>query len=146
MGGRDRRRKGELGAAAVEMAIVLPLLVILLFGTVEFGLVFYNQQMLTNASREGARAGIVAGVPHVTVGEIQSVVNNYCATHLVSFSDTPATLVTTVTPDPSVTPPLFGDDLTVHVQYPYTFLLLPNFVSGLTGTLNLSAETVMRYE
>jgi hypothetical protein len=49
---------GQKGAAAVEFAVVLPLLVLLLFGSIEFGLLLYNQEVITNASREGARAGI----------------------------------------------------------------------------------------
>ena len=49
---------GQKGVAAVEFAIVLPFLVLLVFGTIEFGLMFYNKQVITNASREGARAGI----------------------------------------------------------------------------------------
>ena len=47
------------GAAAVEFAIVVPLLLLLLFGIIEFSLLLYNKAMLTNASREGARFGIV---------------------------------------------------------------------------------------
>ena len=48
----------ERGAAVVEFAIVLPFLMLLLIGIIELGLLFYNQQVLTNASREGARSGI----------------------------------------------------------------------------------------
>ncbi|MCK5219206.1 pilus assembly protein, partial [bacterium] len=47
--------KNQRGAAAVEFAIVLPLLALILFGTIDFALLFYNKQVLTNASREGAR-------------------------------------------------------------------------------------------
>jgi Flp pilus assembly protein TadG len=49
----------ENGAAAVEFAILLPLLAGLVFGIIEFGLLLYNQQVITNASREGARAAIM---------------------------------------------------------------------------------------
>ena len=44
------------GAAAVEMALVLPFLLATLMGIIEFGRVLYNQQVITNAAREGARA------------------------------------------------------------------------------------------
>jgi Flp pilus assembly protein TadG len=46
--------RDQNGGAAVEFAIILPLLIALLFGIVEFGLLLYNKQIITNASREGA--------------------------------------------------------------------------------------------
>ena len=51
--------KNQKGAAIVEFAIVLPLILMFLFGILEFGLLMYNKAMITNASREGARLGIV---------------------------------------------------------------------------------------
>lgn len=45
----------ERGAAAVEMAIVLPLLLLVIGGLVDFGRAFYLNAVITNASREGAR-------------------------------------------------------------------------------------------
>ena len=53
------RRRRERGAAAVEMAIVLPLLVLLLGGIIDFGWLFFNEVMLANAAREGARGAVV---------------------------------------------------------------------------------------
>ena len=50
---------GEDGAAAVEFAILLPLLVALLFGFIQFGVAFNNKIQATNAAREGARLAIV---------------------------------------------------------------------------------------
>ncbi len=56
-----RARSGdEHGAAAVEFALVLPLLLILVMGTIEWGRFFFLQQLVVNAAREGARAGSVA--------------------------------------------------------------------------------------
>lgn len=51
--------KNGRGQALVELALVLPLLILLLFGTMEFGRIFHSYLALANASREGARAGIV---------------------------------------------------------------------------------------
>ncbi|MEE9495904.1 MAG: TadE/TadG family type IV pilus assembly protein, partial [Desulfobacterales bacterium] len=66
----------QRGTAAIEFAIVLPLLMVLIFGIIEFGLVFYDKAMVTNASREAARAGIVYRDPPLTVAEMQSVVDS----------------------------------------------------------------------
>ncbi len=50
---------GSKGQALVEMAFVLPLLIMLLLGTVEFGRIMTSYIVVTHASREGARAGAV---------------------------------------------------------------------------------------
>ncbi len=46
----------DLGGAAVEMALVLPFLMVILMGIIEFGRVLYSHQVITNAAREAARA------------------------------------------------------------------------------------------
>ena len=53
------RGKGEDGAAAVEFALLLPLLVVLLFGFIQFGTAFNTRIQATNAAREGARMAVV---------------------------------------------------------------------------------------
>lgn len=65
------------GVSAVEFAILLPLLLAIVFGIIEFGLFMYNQQVITNAAREGARAAIVQGTGRLTPTEIQQIVMNY---------------------------------------------------------------------
>lgn len=54
------RRRGEPGAAAVEFALVLPLVAMLLLGTVTVGLAYSNHLAISNAVREGARFGASA--------------------------------------------------------------------------------------
>ncbi|MGD8801344.1 MAG: pilus assembly protein [Desulfobacterales bacterium] len=137
----------QRGTSAVEFAIVLPLLVVFIFGIIEFGLVFYNKAMVTNASREAARAGIVYRDPPVTAAEIQSVVDSYCGGMLVSFGSSPGA-VTTV---PSGECANHGDELVVNVAYRYDFLLIPDFLTaffsgGLPGGIDVSAVTRMRCE
>ncbi len=59
-----RIAKGRMhrwGAAAVEMAVVMPFLLTLLFGIIEYGWVFTIRQCLTNAAREGARTAALPG-------------------------------------------------------------------------------------
>ncbi len=136
----NEHRHSEAGASAVEFALILPVLALLVFGAVEFSLALYDKAMITNASREGARAGIVSQDPRMTPTEIGAVVNKYCKDHLVTFG-------TSNDPVVSVTPGTnFGDDLTVAVTYNYGFLILPNLVTGLVGPINLSATTVMKME
>ncbi|MBM6405978.1 pilus assembly protein [Phycicoccus sp. CSK15P-2] len=58
-------RRDDRGAAAVEFALVLPVLVLLMGGIVDYGRYFFTQVQLTNAAREGARAGTVGSDPVV---------------------------------------------------------------------------------
>jgi len=137
--------KNQSGASAVEFAIVLPILVLLVFGIIEFSVALYDKAMMTNASREGARAGIVFRVSSVTdeeiTEEITNVVNSYLGNNLITFGG-PTTANTTVTRNGSKP----GDELKVTVNYTYTFLLIPNFITSLSGGMNMMAETVMRME
>jgi len=105
----------------------------------------YDKAMITNASREAARTGIVFSYPsRISKTDIDDVVSKYCGENLVTFGNV----------DPE-NPPLkvgitecgeTGDNLTVTVTYSYGFLVLPNFVTALTGPLELSAVTAMRCE
>jgi Flp pilus assembly protein TadG len=130
--------KREEGAAAIEFAILLPLLMMILFGIIEFGLVLYRQEVITNASREGARFGIIIGDPRPTTGDIQTVVNTYL-TNAGLYAGNATVSVTGAQGAP-------GSDLTVSVVYPYDFLVLPSFATSLANTLNLSATTLMKME
>ncbi len=132
------------GAAAVEFALILPLLILVVFGIIEFGLLLYNQQVITNASREGARAGIVVGLDrpgneHETISH--NTAFNYCSNHLVTFSDNPSPL--SISPPPTSGAAISGDDLTVTITYLYDFLILSNI--GI-GPITLDAKTIMKLE
>jgi Flp pilus assembly protein TadG len=52
---RVRNTERDRGAAAVEMALILPLLLLIVFGLIDFGRLFYSQITITSAAREGAR-------------------------------------------------------------------------------------------
>jgi len=139
-----KRLRCQKGVAAVEFAIILPLLMIIIFGIIEFGLLLYDKQVITNASREGARAGVVVGVSRVDDAGILDVMDRYIANNLVTFG---STLSLNITIDPvDRTDMDFGDELTVTVTYDYDFLVLPNFVASLTGMQTLVAKTVMKME
>lgn len=132
------------GASAVEFAIILPLLLMILFGIIEFSIIFYDKAMITNASREGARLGIVfrqdrdAGTEDA---EIESVVNGYLTDKLITFgSSVPAAIE--IDREGFDT----GDSLTVRVSYLYDFLIVPNLVNTIAGPINLTGTTVMKME
>jgi Flp pilus assembly protein TadG len=138
---RTIKTKGREGQAMVEFALVIPVLLLLLLGIIEFGLLLYNQQVITNASREGARYGIVARETRRDLTEITAVVDAYAGSRMVTFgSGSPNT--TMATPDGTD----FGDDLTVTVTFHYDFLVLPNFLAFLVGGQTLEARTTMKYE
>jgi Flp pilus assembly protein TadG len=124
----------EKGVAAVEFALILPLLLLVLFMIIEFSIALYDKAVITNASREGARSGIVnaSAGSRPTAGAIAAVVNSYCGSNLISFG-----------PSACVNP---GDLLTVNVTYTYDFLVLPNFMGSLPTGLTLTGNTVMRCE
>jgi Flp pilus assembly protein TadG len=136
----------QRGAAAVEFAIILPLLVVFVFGIIEFSIMFYDKAVITNASREGARAGIVFDDPRPDAAAIQAIVNNYCNNRLITFG----------TPNLQIPPPTpcvdSGDELVVTVTYTYDFLIVPDilaafFSGGAFGSdSTLGAVTKMRCE
>lgn len=142
----------QKGAAAVEFALVLPLLLVILFGIIEFSILMYNKHMITNASREGARQGIVFRADSTTGdydplsdGEITNVVNNYLQNNLISFAADSSTV--TVSPATRAS----GQLLTVNVDYRYSFLALPGLRSLIASgspawSIDLRATTVMRME
>ncbi|GAB6267895.1 MAG: pilus assembly protein [Smithella sp.] len=153
------KKPDERGVSAVEFALLLPVLVLILFCILEGGLMLYNQQVITNASREGARAGILMANPRPTQTNVISVVEDYTRDRLVSFeAGANTTTITTcfnsngisygdhcpanipvTCPDVPADCPL----LRVDVTYPYHFLVLDNLGFNLDP---LRAQTTMRCE
>ena len=160
--------KDQNGATVVEFALVLPLLVVFIFGIIEFSLLLYNKAMITNASREGARAGIVFAPNRPIEADIRAVVDHYAATHLINFD--PSQVLVFDNPPPQHTPAggtspaddinvdaaiaagiiSSGDSLRVNVQYDYHFLIFPNVMELIKGSYThsilLKAVTIMKYE
>ncbi len=141
-----KRLKLQTGSNIVEFALIMPLLLVLVFGIIDFGLALFDKAVITNASREGARAGMVFKVPRMTNAEIEAVVQVYTSTHLVTFGT--ANLQTTITRvdvDGLAGDSSSGDTLSVRVDYPYNYLVMNKLIPAL-GSLNLSSTSVMRYE
>ena len=135
---QDRRRDGM---AMVEMVMVLPVLLLLLFGIVEFGVVFGQWQTLTNAAREGAREAIVFRSGCVTAdveADVLARVTNYAGAAGI-----------TVTGGNIVIAGTCGDNTTnsqVTVTHTYTFTVVPGFVASMAPTLDLVGTSTMRNE
>lgn len=127
---------GQTGSATVEFGLLLPLLVLILMGILEFGLALYDKTVLTNASREGARAGVVLRVPAVTQAEIRNRVLSYTNNAMMGLG-TPS-LVTVEFPAPAD-----PAQLAVRVNYTFHGVGLGTLLSALNTPLVLSATTVM---
>ena len=126
----------QRGAAAVEFAVVAPIFVLLLFGMIEYGRMVMVQQMLTNATREGARRAVLDGT---TTTSVKTTVKDYLTSGNITVNDSEIT----VTPDPATAS--FGDPVTVSLTVPFSrvsWLPSPMFL----GNANMSATSVMRRE
>jgi len=128
--------RSESGASAVEFALLLPVLMMILFGIIEFGLALYQQAILTNASREGARLGIVQSIPAITTGQIDAAIDTY----LTAAGIPPGNVARAIVAGGAT-----GTPVTVTLTLPYTYAVLPGLTS-ITPTINLIAQTVMRHE
>lgn len=133
-GGPRSRGPGRQGVAAVEFAIVAPIFFMLVFGCIEFGRALMVQQILTNASRVGARQAI-------TLNASESGVVS-AATDYASSTSVPGVSVS-VSPSPAAAQA--GDMVSVTVAVPFnnvSWIPAPWFMGGAT----LDATSVMRKE
>jgi Flp pilus assembly protein TadG len=134
---RVPRAKKRRGAAVVEFAVVAPVFFLLVFGMIEFGRMVMVQQVITNASREGARRAVLDGA---TSQEVTAAVNDYLQTAGINGDS----LVITVTPNPPSNAG-FGEPVTVDVTVPFSevsWIPSPMFI----GDTPMTATTVMRRE
>jgi Flp pilus assembly protein TadG len=133
------RFSNERGAIAAEFALLLPILLTILMAIIEFGMIMYGREIVTNATREGARAGITQGPPKLTAGQITTISYNY----LTSTGINPASVTFTAVGAGGANP----NTLTVHATYRYNFLI--PYIPAMTGIPNpmiINTQTVMRHE
>lgn len=140
---RDHRRPACRGASAVEFALILPLLLLLVFGIIETSLALYDKAVITNASREAARAGVVMGKTRLADADIQRIALNYCDGRLVSLGAQPSSPSVTVQRPAN---PVSGDPLTVSIAYTFVGFGFAPLYAAFVGPIQLTATTVMTYE
>jgi len=104
---RHRIIKSEKGASAVEFAIILPILVMLIFGIFQFAIAFNNYITITHAAREGAR--------RAAVDLFNPDLKDYIKDMAIPLVLTDDDIVIGVESDED--PPLIGDPVWVEITY-----------------------------
>jgi Flp pilus assembly protein TadG len=121
------KKMNNYGQALVEFALVLPILLILVFGITEFGRYLYLKNTATNGARQGAR------VAATTINWAQQAPIFSAATSLIHGA--------TVTILP-IAQPTTGATVTVTITKPFASIV-PNFI---TTPTSITASATMRYE
>jgi len=127
--------------AMVEFVIILPILLMLVFAIVEFGVVFGRWQTLSNAAREGARTAVVFRsncVVATVEAEVRQRVKDYAAPLGMTLTDADI--------DVSGVCGAADTSSTVSVTLPYTFKVLPGFAASVSPSIDLVGNSVMRNE
>ncbi|KAA0890553.1 pilus assembly protein [Oryzomonas rubra] len=133
------RIRGSKGQALVELALILPILLLLILGVIEFGRAFYMKNTLTNAVRHAARKAAV------------NTSWNQDTIRFWTYSAVPSswqntTLITAVQVTP-ISPPLSGIDKTIKVQANLKFnTIVPHFYFPFKNYTTIVAQATMRYE
>ena len=143
-----RFARGERGAALVEFAIVLPILLMIVFGIVDFARAFYTQNNLTSAVREGARWASVQPIANLnTAAGVQQIVKgffNNANNTAAKFGGPPVTDVQiTLTKTPAGNNPEYVTVAVTGYQFQW-WTPLPGMVGFPAGTM--SAQAKFRWE
>jgi Flp pilus assembly protein TadG len=141
-----RRGRTERGAELIELALVLPIMLLMFAAIVDFGLMFQRFLVVSNAAREGAR---IAVLPGYTASDVTNRVTDYIRQGTGDSAASPTVTLTTVSIDPpGPTPPFPAAKVKVTLTHTY---LLMGPVSGLLGgpswsSITLAASSTMRTE
>jgi len=133
------KTRQQCGSTAVEFALILPILLLILDGAMELGFIVHNQSVLTTASSLAARAGSALSTPKLLNSEIATIASDYCVGKLLNFSGAP--VVSTVITQSA--DPVFQKPLQVVVHFTYSGLLIGGNFSVFPINPELSASTVM---
>lgn len=127
----------ERGAALLETAIALPLVLLVSVGIFEFGRAFQTWQVITNAAREGAR---VAVLPNPAAGSVEARVTAY-----LTSGQLPNPASATINVNRNAVINIGGANATasvVTVQYPFNFVVLNPVARLVVGTSTLGAAPI----
>ena len=127
-----RPSSSDRGSELIEMAIVLPIFILLLMGIMDFGFLFQRYELVVNAAREGARLAVADDT--LTDPDIELRVQNY-----LTNAGLPGTATATAGPSSMTVSGVAIATRTVTVLYPSDFLFLP-------GSVNLQAVSTMRVQ
>lgn len=145
------RPGSERGNALVEFALVLPLLLLIFAGIVDFGFLFQRYEVITNAAREGARIGVLPGYEAT---DVQQRVLDYVQAGLSMSADDAATAVGT--PDVQIVMLTAGTGAPfaatqVTVSFTYNYLIIGPIANLVTGgdwaaSITINSRSTMRRE
>jgi len=127
--------KSEKGQSMVELALILPIIILILFGILEFGRIFYSYIVITNAAREGARVGAVGSPDSVIIERIREAAPLPHAESNLSITKL----------EPHVDSRTPGIPLTVEVSYD-VYLVTPILEDILPNPITLKSRATMRLE
>jgi Flp pilus assembly protein TadG len=138
------QRASQSGQAVIELALTLPLLLVIVMGIFDFGLMFQRYEVVTNAAREGARVGVL---PNYTTADAQARAQQYLTSG--GLSSASATIVAVPGQATFGNPAKTVSQVTVTVSYPYTYPFIGpilNLVGGTLGSVTLQGVSTMRVE
>ena len=138
---RGPRWGSERGAELIEMVVVTPLLLLLLFGIIDFGFMFQRYVVLTNAAMEGARVGILPGY---NMSDAKARAETYA--HTSGVPPGTATATPTLVNLPGAGGGTWpGVQVVVVHNYTYSYIgpILGMF-NGSLAAVNLTASATMR--
>jgi Flp pilus assembly protein TadG len=136
-----RWRRCESGSQLIEFMIVFPILMLLIAGILDFGMLLRNYEVITNAAREGARVAILDGYDEA---DVQARVDQY-----LDAAGMGGPAVVNLVDVPVTTPAGTFTARSVTLDYNYQWVTLSGFApyfGGSFGTLPLQVVSVMRTE
>jgi len=146
----------EHGGIAVEFAIIFPILMLLVFGVIDFGHAWYMKQIVSNASREGARYGTRSTGSTAAANALNPSISNYILNTsaengdkggLGLYNQLQGDNPTVPTPTgPGYTDSTSGNALYVKVTATKTWWVVNKFVPGMEPTSTISSTTCMAVE
>ena len=145
---RRRRSDDDRGAELIELAIVLPILLLVLAAIIDFGFLFQRWEALTNAAREGARVASLPGYTGTAGGDVETRIRSYLAASGIPGGPAvipPVTYTTETLPSGKTV-----NVATVSVTYPANLAYLGPIAALVGGTsqssIMMRAVSVMRLE